>query len=74
MLNDRPVNNGEHFLRHGFGCREETRAETGNGKDGFADGFGHLGIFYQDHQRLSSGRIIAFQTYGGNRQARLGGI
>ena len=37
ILNDRLVDDGKHFLRHGFGGRKEPRAHAGNGQNGFAD-------------------------------------
>ena len=37
VLDQRPVDHRQHFLRHGLGRRQEPGAETGNGKDGFAD-------------------------------------
>ena len=39
MLNERPVDHRQHFLRHGFGRGQEAGAEPGDGKDGFADEF-----------------------------------
>ena len=37
MLDQRAIDHGEHFLRHRLGGGQETCAETGDGKDGFAD-------------------------------------
>ena len=37
VLDQRPVDHGQHFLRHGLGGGQEAGAETGDGKDGFAD-------------------------------------
>ena len=39
MLDQRPVDHRQHFLRHGLGGRQEPGAEAGDGEDGFADGF-----------------------------------
>ena len=41
VLDQRAVDNGQHFLGHGFGRRQETGALPGNGKYGFSDGFNH---------------------------------
>ena len=38
VLDDRPVDDRQHLLGHGLGRRQEARAETGNGKNGLADG------------------------------------
>ena len=37
VLHHRPVDDRQHFLRHRLGGGQEPRAETGDGKDGFAD-------------------------------------
>ena len=37
VLDDRPVDDGQHFLRHRLGGGQEARAEAGDGKYGFAD-------------------------------------
>ena len=37
MLDNRPVDDGEHFLGNGLGGGQKTRAETGDWEDGFAD-------------------------------------
>ena len=39
VLDERPVDQGEHFLGHRLGGGQEPGAETGDGQDGFADGF-----------------------------------
>ena len=39
ILDDRPVDDGQHFLGDGLGGRKEAGAETGDGKDCFADFF-----------------------------------
>ena len=39
MLDQRPVDHGEHFLRHRLGGGEEAGAETGDGEDRLADAF-----------------------------------
>jgi hypothetical protein len=41
VLDQRAVDHREHLLGHRLGGREEPRAETGDGKDRFADGL-HL--------------------------------
>ncbi len=41
ILNERLVDHGHHLFRSGFGRGQKTRAETGNGEDGFGDGRGH---------------------------------
>src|SRR3546814_10323974 len=47
ILDQRPVDDGKHFLGDRLGRRQEARAEAGDGKDGFADRF---------HGRRPSGR------------------
>src|SRR5579864_9171794 len=37
ILDQRLVDDGQHFLRHGLGGRKNTGAEAGDRKDGFAD-------------------------------------
>ena len=37
VLDQRPVDDRQHFLRHGLGGRQEAGAEAGDGEDGFAD-------------------------------------
>src|ERR1044071_3828239 len=37
VLDQRPVDDGQHLLRHRLGGRQETRAETGDGKNSLAD-------------------------------------
>src|SRR3546814_1941741 len=37
ILDQRPVDDGQHFLGDRLGGRKEPGAETGDGKDGFAD-------------------------------------
>jgi hypothetical protein len=37
MLNKRPIDNRQHFLRHSFSGRQEPGAEAGYGENGFAD-------------------------------------
>ncbi len=39
MLDQRPVDDRQHFLRHGLGGRQEARAETGDREYGFANRF-----------------------------------
>ena len=41
VLNDRLVDERQHFLRLRLGGRQEAGAEAGGGKDGFADGGAH---------------------------------
>ena len=46
VLNDRSIDDGKHFLRDGFGRRQEARAEPRHGEHGLADtllGGGHGG-------------------------------
>ena len=43
VLDQRPVDDRQHFLRHGLGGGQEAGSEAGDGKDGFADA-GHAGI------------------------------
>ena len=38
MLDQRPVDHRQHFLRHGFGGRQEPGTEAGDGENGFTDG------------------------------------
>src|SRR5262249_33900279 len=37
MLDERPIDHREHFLRHGLGGRQEPGAEAGDRENGFAD-------------------------------------
>ena len=37
MLDQRPVNDRQHFLRHGLCGGQEPGAKPGDGKDGFAN-------------------------------------
>ena len=37
VLDHRPVDDGQHLLRHGLGGGKEARAEPGDGEHGFAD-------------------------------------
>ena len=39
VLNERPVDHRQHFLRHRLGRRQEPGAEPGDGEDGFANEF-----------------------------------
>src|SRR5690606_33126928 len=39
ILNEWPVDDGEHLLGYRLGGRQEARAEASDGKDGFANGF-----------------------------------
>jgi hypothetical protein len=39
VLDQRPVDHRQHLFWHGLGRRQEARAETGYGKDSFADEF-----------------------------------
>ena len=41
VLQHRPVDDRQHFLRHGLGRRQKSRAEAGDGQNGFADALGH---------------------------------
>ncbi len=41
VLENRPVDDGQHLLRDRLGRRQKPRAETGDGQHGFADGFVH---------------------------------
>ena len=53
-LHQRPVNDGQHFFRHGLGGGQKAGAKTGNGEDSSADGTNH--DFYQlltDKQQVS---------------------
>jgi hypothetical protein len=43
MLDERPVDHGQHLLGHRLGRRQETGAEPGHGEHGFADASGHSG-------------------------------
>ena len=44
VLDERPIDDGQHFLRHGLGGGQEPGAEAGNRENGFADG-GHERAF-----------------------------
>ena len=46
VLDQRAVDQRQHFLRHRLGRRQKARAETGDGKYGFADGATHLLSFF----------------------------
>jgi hypothetical protein len=37
MLNQRPIDNRQHLLRHSLSGRQEPGAESGYGENGFAD-------------------------------------
>jgi hypothetical protein len=39
VLDQRPVDHRQHFLRHGLGGGQEPGAEPGDGKDSFTDRF-----------------------------------
>ena len=39
ILDQRPVDDRQHFLRHGLGGRKKTGAEAAHREDGFAYGF-----------------------------------
>ena len=41
VLDERPVDDRQHLLRHGLGRRQKASAEPGDGEHGFADGFFH---------------------------------
>ena len=41
VLNDRLVDDGQHFFGLSFGCGQEAGAEAGGGEDGFANFHGH---------------------------------
>ena len=41
VLDQRPVDHGQHFLRHRLARRQEAGAEAGDGKYGLADGSSH---------------------------------
>ena len=38
ILQRRPIDDGQHFLRHRLGGREKSGPETGNRQDGFSNG------------------------------------
>ena len=42
VLDQRPVDHRQHLLRHGLGRRQEPGAQSGDGKNGFANGFHDL--------------------------------
>ena len=42
ILDERAVDDRQQFLRNGLGRRKEPRAQPGDGKDGFFDGFMRL--------------------------------
>ena len=41
VLDDRPIDQREHLLRHGLGGGQETRAEAGGGEDGLTNRRSH---------------------------------
>ena len=41
ILERRPVDDGQHLLRHGLGGGQEARAEAGDGEDGLAERIYH---------------------------------
>ena len=43
ILDQRPVDDGKHFLRHRLGGRQNAGAEAGDREDGFADFHGGVG-------------------------------
>ena len=44
ILDQRPVDDGQHFLRHRLGGGQDAGAEAGDGEDGFADFHGGRGF------------------------------
>ena len=44
MLDQRPVDHGEHFLRHRLGGGQEAGAEAGDGENSLADRFHGLPV------------------------------
>ena len=45
VLDQRPVDDGEHFLRHRLGGGQEAGAQTGDGENRFTDRFHGSPIF-----------------------------
>ena len=45
VLDDRPVDDVEHLLRHGLGGRQEPGPETGDREDSFANAFHEVAVF-----------------------------
>ena len=43
VLDDRFIHQRQHFFGLGFGGGQEARAQSGGGKDGFANSHGHRG-------------------------------
>ena len=58
VLDQRPVDDRQHFFRHGFGGRQEPGAEPGDGKNGFADRF-HALLLRAKGGRVDARRFVA---------------
>ena len=48
ILDQRLVDDGQHFLRHRLGGGQDAGAEAGDREDGFADFHGAVGISWRD--------------------------
>jgi len=60
ILDQRLVDDGEHFLRHGFGGRKEARTQSGNWKHGLAQRlYGHSMLPLAVRRLIGSVLIIA---------------
>ena len=55
VLDERPVDDRQHFLRHGLGRRQEPGAEAGDGEYGFADEFHALPVDKKRRRRRQMG-------------------
>ena len=58
MLDQRPVDDRQHLLRHGFGGRQEARSETGDGENGFANRFHDAGRFIRRRRHVRARRML----------------
>jgi len=59
VLNDRLVDDGEHFLGHGLGGWQKTGAQPGGGKNGFAN-FGRHPLQFRAETRAFATEYLYF--------------
>src|SRR5262249_17497419 len=66
ILDERLVDDGQHFLRHRLGGGQDTGAETGDGEDGFADFHGSCRNALRGTANANVGSRFAVGTKGAN--------
>ena len=71
VLDERPVDHGQHFLRHRLGGGQEAGAEAGNGEHGFAEGRGHLSLFDWNLGKARLSGASGRRKYGVNARSRI---